>query len=37
MSAWAAIERICVGSSDLPDNQEVFARFPFRDFNEISQ
>jgi len=30
MSAWAAIERIMVGSSDIPDNQEVFARFPFQ-------
>lgn len=37
MSAWSAIERLSVGSSDLPDNQEVFARFPFRDFNEASQ
>jgi len=31
MSAWAAIERIMVGSSDDPSNQEVFARFPFAD------
>jgi len=30
MSAWAAIERIEVGSSDEPDNQEVHARFPFQ-------
>jgi len=30
MAAWAAIERIMVGSSDTPDNQEVFARFPFQ-------
>lgn len=29
MSAWAAIERIMIGSSDLPDGQEVFARYPF--------
>mmetsp|Transcript_2713 Transcript_2713/g.3155 ORF Transcript_2713/g.3155 Transcript_2713/m.3155 type:complete len:585 (+) Transcript_2713:117-1871(+) len=29
MSAWAAIERIMVGSSDLPHHQEVHARFPF--------
>eukprot|EP00578_Thalassiosira_sp_NH16_P012050 CAMPEP_0181111304 /NCGR_PEP_ID=MMETSP1071-20121207/19198_1 /TAXON_ID=35127 /ORGANISM="Thalassiosira sp., Strain NH16" /LENGTH=499 /DNA_ID=CAMNT_0023195177 /DNA_START=139 /DNA_END=1638 /DNA_ORIENTATION=+ len=29
MSAWAAVERIMVGSSDLADNQEVFARYPF--------
>jgi N6-L-threonylcarbamoyladenine synthase len=30
MAAWAAIERIMVGSSDIPDDQEVFARFPFQ-------
>jgi len=30
MSAWAAIERIMVGSSDNPDDQDVFARFPFQ-------
>jgi glycoprotease/Kae1 family metallohydrolase len=29
MSAWAAVERIMVGSSDDPAEQEVFARFPF--------
>ena len=29
MSAWAAIERLSVGSSDEPSNQEVFARYPF--------
>jgi tRNA threonylcarbamoyl adenosine modification protein TsaD len=29
MSAWAAIERLSVGSSDDPTNQEVYARFPF--------
>lgn len=30
MSAWAAVERIMVGSSDDPDGQEVHARFPFQ-------
>lgn len=30
MSAWAAIERLNLGSSDKPDNQEVHARFPFQ-------
>lgn len=30
MAAWAAIERIMVGSSDVPDDQEVYARFPFQ-------
>eukprot|EP00554_Chaetoceros_debilis_P016699 CAMPEP_0194114854 /NCGR_PEP_ID=MMETSP0150-20130528/21666_1 /TAXON_ID=122233 /ORGANISM="Chaetoceros debilis, Strain MM31A-1" /LENGTH=548 /DNA_ID=CAMNT_0038805173 /DNA_START=52 /DNA_END=1695 /DNA_ORIENTATION=- len=30
MSAWAAVERIVVGSSDIPDDQDVFARFPFQ-------
>jgi len=30
MSAWAAIERLMLGSSDEPDNQEVYARFPFQ-------
>lgn len=29
MSAWAAIERLMVGSSDDPSNQQVFARYPF--------
>ena len=30
MSAWAAIERLVLGSSDKPDDQEVYARFPFQ-------
>ena len=30
MSAWAAIERLMLGSSDVPDDQEVHARFPFQ-------
>jgi len=34
MSAWAAIERIMVGSSDLPVN-DVHARFPFRAYKEF--
>jgi N6-L-threonylcarbamoyladenine synthase len=29
MSAWAAVERLMVGSSDEPANQQVFARYPF--------
>eukprot|EP00546_Thalassionema_frauenfeldii_P003759 CAMPEP_0178918290 /NCGR_PEP_ID=MMETSP0786-20121207/13750_1 /TAXON_ID=186022 /ORGANISM="Thalassionema frauenfeldii, Strain CCMP 1798" /LENGTH=476 /DNA_ID=CAMNT_0020591995 /DNA_START=134 /DNA_END=1564 /DNA_ORIENTATION=- len=29
MSAWASVERIMVGSTDIPDTQEVFARYPF--------
>ena len=29
MSAWAAIERIVVGSTDDPFDQDVFARYPF--------
>jgi N6-L-threonylcarbamoyladenine synthase len=29
MSAWAAVERLRVGSSDLAEDQEVFARYPF--------
>jgi len=29
MSAWAAIERIKIGSTDDPHNQDVFARYPF--------
>lgn len=29
MSAWAAIERLMVGSSDDPTVQEVYARYPF--------
>ncbi|KAL7460841.1 hypothetical protein ACHAXS_001281 [Conticribra weissflogii] len=29
MSAWAAIERLVVGSSDLAEDQEVYARYPF--------
>lgn len=31
MSAWAAVERILVGSSDSIKDQEVFARYPFAD------
>jgi len=34
MSAWAAIERIMVGSSDFPVN-DVHARFPFRAYMEV--
>lgn len=29
MSAWAAVERLSVGSSDVAEDQEVFARYPF--------
>lgn len=29
MSAWAAVERLKVGSSDDPTSQEVYARYPF--------
>ena len=29
MSAWAAVERLRLGSSDDPSNQDVYARFPF--------
>ncbi len=29
MSAWAAVERLMVGSSDSPEDQKVFARYPF--------
>ena len=29
MSAWAAVERLMVGSSDIAETQEVFARYPF--------
>mmetsp|Transcript_39723 Transcript_39723/g.85652 ORF Transcript_39723/g.85652 Transcript_39723/m.85652 type:complete len:539 (+) Transcript_39723:129-1745(+) len=29
MSAWAAVERLMVGSSDVAEGQEVFARYPF--------
>lgn len=29
MAAWAAIERLQLGSSDDPSNQEVYARYPF--------
>jgi N6-L-threonylcarbamoyladenine synthase len=29
MSAWAAVERLLVGSSDDPTTQEVYARYPF--------
>ena len=33
MSAWAAVERLMVGSSDVIDGQEVFARYPFSFMN----
>ncbi len=29
MSAWAAVERLKMGSSDDPTNQDVYARYPF--------
>jgi N6-L-threonylcarbamoyladenine synthase len=29
MSAWAAVERLLMGSSDDPVEQEVYARYPF--------
>ena len=29
MSAWAAVERIRMGSSDVAEGQEVYARYPF--------
>jgi N6-L-threonylcarbamoyladenine synthase len=29
MASWAAIERLKLGSSDDPSNQEVYARYPF--------
>ena len=34
MSAWAAVERLMLGSSDDPTNQEVYARFPFATNNK---
>jgi N6-L-threonylcarbamoyladenine synthase len=37
MSAWAAIERIMVGSTDDASNQEVFARFPFAELQGDEQ
>jgi tRNA threonylcarbamoyl adenosine modification protein TsaD len=33
MAAWAAVERLMVGSSDIAEEQEVFARFPFQTIN----
>jgi len=30
MTAWSTIERIMVGSSDSPDDHNVFARYPFK-------
>jgi len=30
MSAWAAIERLRLGSSDNPEIQNVYARYPFK-------
>jgi N6-L-threonylcarbamoyladenine synthase len=37
MSAWAGVERIMVGSSDDPTNQEVYARYPFATKQEPSE
>jgi N6-L-threonylcarbamoyladenine synthase len=34
MSAWAAVERIMVGSTDIAATQEVHARYPFSVFAE---
>lgn len=36
MSAWAAVERLVLGSSDDPSTQEVYARFPFSVVNETT-
>lgn len=35
MSAWAAIERLMIGSSDDPQDCEVCARFPFSSNAEV--
>lgn len=37
MSAWAAVERLLVGSSDDPTSQDVYARYPFATIQEPSQ
>ena len=29
MAAWAAVERLQLGSSDDPTNKDVYARYPF--------
>ena len=34
MSAWAAVERLRLGSSDDPNGQEVYARYPFSLYND---
>jgi len=34
MSAWAAVERIMVGSSDDASNQDVYARYPFSNMQQ---
>ena len=33
MASWAAIERLRLGSSDDPSNQDVYARYPFSSYN----
>jgi hypothetical protein len=37
MSAWAVIERIMQGSTDDPSNQEVYARFPFAELQQLDK
>mmetsp|Transcript_907 Transcript_907/g.1914 ORF Transcript_907/g.1914 Transcript_907/m.1914 type:complete len:487 (-) Transcript_907:8-1468(-) len=33
MSSWAAIERLRLGSSDDPSNQDIYARYPFSSYD----
>ena len=33
MASWAAIERLRLGSSDDPSNQDIYARYPFASYN----
>jgi N6-L-threonylcarbamoyladenine synthase len=37
MSAWAAVERLLVGSSDDPTTQEVYARYPFASVSSVQE
>ena len=36
MSAWASVERLAVGSSDVAEGHEVYARYPFSTNNAVA-
>ena len=37
MASWAAIERLRLGSSDDPSNQDIYARYPFSSYDNSNK